>query len=129
MSLAEGKPPCHTFSLPGNPLSVVVGCLNFVKPALWCLAGVAEADLPIALRVPAVLTHAVSKAVGRQDYQRAHFEQAADGQCHVTPMAAQDSHRVKQLTLANCLLVLSADSAGAAVGEMVWIVPLPWALH
>lgn len=126
---SRGQATVPYFGLPGNPLSVVVGCLNFVKPALWRLAGVAEADLPIVLRVPAVLTHAVSKAVGRQDYQRAHFEQAADGQCHVTPMAAQDSHRVKQLTLANCLLVLPADSAGAAMGETVWIVPLPWALH
>lgn len=116
------------FGLPGNPLSVVVGCLNFVRPALWQLAGVAAADLPIALRVPAVLTHALSKAAGRQDYQRAHFYQAGDGQLHVTAMAAQDSHRVKQLTQANCLLVLPADSTGAAAGETVWIEPLPWAL-
>lgn len=114
------------FGLPGNPLSTVVCCLNFVKPALWQLSGVSEMDIPKQLRLTAKTTHDIKKQAGRQDYQRAIFSQNDDGSLHVTPLAAQDSHRVKKLSQANCLLVLPQDNAGVTAGEIVTIEPFSW---
>ena len=114
------------FGLPGNPLSTVVGCLQFVKPALWRLSGVNEMDLPKPLRLQAKTTHNIKKAVGRQDYQRAIVAQDDEGNLSVTPLSAQDSHRIKQLSQANCLLVLPQDNAGVAAGEWVTIEPFSW---
>lgn len=114
------------FGLPGNPLSTVVCCLNFVKPALWRLSGVIESDIPKQLRLTAKTTHDIKKQAGRQDYQRAIFCQNEDGSFSVTPLSAQDSHRVKQLSQANCLLVLAQENAGVTAGEMVTIEPFSW---
>lgn len=114
------------FGLPGNPLSTVVGCLQFVKPALWRLSGVVENDIPMQLRLSANTTHDIKKQAGRQDYQRASFVQNEDGSFSVTPLSAQDSHRVKQLSQANCLLVLPKDNAGVKAGESVVIEPFAW---
>ncbi len=114
------------FGLPGNPLSTVVCCLNFVKPALWRLSGVVESDIPKQLKLTATTTHDIKKQAGRQDYQRAIFCQNSDGSFSVTPLPAQDSHRVKQLSQANCLLVLPKDNAGVNAGEQVVIEPFSW---
>lgn len=113
------------FGLPGNPLSTVVGCINFVRPALWRLSGVSANEVPMQLRLRAVTTHAIKKAAGRQEYQRAHFEQI-DGEHRVTPASAQDSHRIKQLSAANCLIILPEDCTGVAAGETVQIMPFDW---
>lgn len=114
------------FGLPGNPLSTIVCCLNFVQPALWRLSGVRDLDLPKQLQLTATTTHDIKKQAGRQDYQRAIFSQNNDGSFRVTPLSAQDSHRVKQLSQANCLLVLPKDNAGVAAGEPVIIEPFSW---
>lgn len=114
------------FGLPGNPLSTIVCCLNFVKPALWQLAGVAPDDIPKPLKLIATTTHDINKVAGRQDYQRAIFCQNDEGGISVTPLSAQDSHRVKQLSQANCLLVLPKDNTGVMAGEAVMIEPFYW---
>jgi molybdopterin molybdotransferase len=71
-------------------------------------------------------THNIKKAVGRQDYQRAFVAQDDEGNLSVTPLSAQDSHRIKQLSQANCLLVLPQDNAGVTAGEWVTIEPFSW---
>lgn len=114
------------FGLPGNPLSTVVCCLNFVKPTLWQISGVNRDDQPQTLRLQATVTHDIKKQPGRQDYQRAIFSQQVDGQFVVTALSAQDSHRVKQLSQANCLLVLPQESRGVSAGETVKIEPFSW---
>lgn len=111
------------FGLPGNPLSTVVGCLNFVRPALWQMVG---ADVPTTLRLNAKTTHAIHKNAGRKEYQRGFFEQKADGELVVTPAVAQDSHRIKQLAYANCLIVLDENNTGVAAGSEVVIEPFDW---
>ncbi|OYW69456.1 MAG: hypothetical protein B7Z24_05965, partial [Pseudomonadales bacterium 32-42-5] len=40
----------------------------------------------------------------------------------------QDSHRIKQLSLANCFIVLDQDSAHVNSGDTVTVQPFPW-LH
>lgn len=114
------------FGLPGNPLSTVVGCLQFVRPAIWQLTGTNADDLPKPLRLQAICQTDIDKKSGRQEFQRAFFEQTPSGEFVVTPFNHQDSHRVKQLSHANCLLVLTVERGDVAQGEMVEIQPFEW---
>ncbi len=126
-SRADGQAVLY-FGLPGNPLSTIVGCLQFVRPALWQMSTPLASARPVQLTLSAICTADIHKKGGRQEFQRAHFYQADDGVLYVKPFGGQDSHRVKQLTHANCLLVLAADSRGVAAGEAVLIEPFDWAL-
>lgn len=114
------------FGLPGNPLSTIVGCLQFVRPAIWRLTGCAINDLPKTLKLSAICQKNIVKKGNRQEFQRAYFEQLDNGEFIVTPFSGQDSHRVKQLTKANCLLVLPAECTGVNIGDKVSIEPFLW---
>lgn len=116
------------FGLPGNPLSCVVGCLQFIKPALWQLSGIHEDDFPTRLTVKAKLTQHLVKKAGRKEFARAIYHQGEDGVFYVNPLLSQDSHRIKQLSLANCLLVLQKDVSQVQAGEWVDIEPFTWFL-
>lgn len=87
--------PVLYFGLPGNPLSTVVGALQFVIPALWQLSGAALDQQPQVLSLPATLTHDTKKSVGRADFQRGVLSQNPDGsyqlilkQCNMTLIMA-----------------------------------------
>ncbi|WP_367110000.1 gephyrin-like molybdotransferase Glp [uncultured Psychrobacter sp.] len=118
--------PVLYFGLPGNPLSTVVGTLQFVIPALWRLSGVSEEDLPLTLSVWATLNDDIKKSVGRKDFQRGVLSQDAHGDFQVKTFSTQDSHRIKQLSHANCLIVLAQDSGNVSAGEKVQVQPFPW---
>jgi len=118
--------PVLYFGLPGNPLSSVVGSLQFIIPALWQLSGVAQEDMPMTLTVNATLSNDVRKSPGRADFQRGILSQDETGQYLVSTAGKQDSHRIKQLSLANCLIVLPKDSGNVSAGEEVLVQPFPW---
>lgn len=118
--------PMLYFGLPGNPLSSVVGSLQFIIPALWQLSGVAQEDMPLTLTVNATLSNDVRKSPGRADFQRGILSQDETGQYLVSTAGKQDSHRIKQLSLANCLIVLPKDSGNVSAGEEVLVQPFPW---
>lgn len=117
--------PVLYFGLPGNPLSTIVGMLQFVRPALWQLSGCASHDLPYAPAVPAVCQTDITKKGTRQEFLRAVFV-FDGGRLSVKPLGAQDSHRVKQMSHANCLLVLPCDCTGVKAGDTVMIEPFEW---
>ncbi|MCC3345943.1 molybdopterin molybdotransferase MoeA [Psychrobacter sanguinis] len=118
--------PVLYFGLPGNPLSSVVGSLQFIIPALWQLSGVAQEDMPMTLTVNATLSNDVRKSPGRADFQRGILSKNQAGQYVVSTSGKQDSHRIKQLSLANCLIVLPKDSGNVSAGEEVLVQPFPW---
>ena len=118
--------PVLYFGLPGNPLSSVVGSLQFIIPALWRLSGINEAEIPKSLTLTASLVNDVKKSPGRADFQRGIFSQNAAGEYVVSTAGKQDSHRIKQLSLANCLIVLPKDSGSLVAGNKVTIQPFPW---
>lgn len=99
--------PVLYFGLPGNPLSTVVGTLQLIIPALWRLSGVRTNDLPMTLKVHATLQDNIKKSVGRKDFQRGVLSQDDNGNLQVTSFANQQSHRIKQLSNANSLIVLA----------------------
>ena len=116
------------FGLPGNPLSTVVGALQFVIPALWQMSGASLSERPIQLSVKATLTNDIRKSVGRKDFQRGILTQNDAGSYHVECFSGQQSHRIKQLSRANCFVVLDKDSGNVASGDSVIVQPFPW-LH
>lgn len=118
--------PVLYFGLPGNPLSSVVGSLQFIIPALWRLSGINEAEIPKSLTLTASLVNDVKKSPGRADFQRGIFSQNAAGEYVVSTAGKQDSHRIKQLSLANCLIVLPKDSDNLVAGDKVTIQLFPW---
>lgn len=117
--------PVLYFGLPGNPLSTIVGMLQFVRPALWQLSGCASHDLPYAPAMPAVCQTDITKKGTRQEFLRAVFV-FDGGRLSVKPLGAQDSHRVKQMSHANCLLVLPCDCTGVKADDTVMIEPFEW---
>ncbi|MGP5504304.1 molybdopterin molybdotransferase MoeA [Psychrobacter celer] len=120
--------PVLYFGLPGNPLSTVVGTLQFVLPALWQLSGARVSEQPMQIHIKAKLTNDIKKSVGRKDFQRGVLTQNAAGEYEVECFARQQSHRIKQLSLANCFVVLDKDSGDVAAGSRVTVQPFPW-LH
>lgn len=121
--------PVLYFGLPGNPLSTVVGGLQFVIPALWQMAGVPASERPMRLTLSATVTNDIRKSPGRRDYQRAVLTQAHDGSYQVHCFTSQQSHRIKQLSQANCFVVLDQDSGDVAAGSTVTVEPFPWLHH
>ena len=120
--------PVLYFGLPGNPLSTIVGALQFVIPALWQMSGAKFSEQPITLNIKATVTNDVKKGIGRKDFQRGFLTQTDDGY-QVECFTRQQSHRIKQLSRANCFVVLDKDSGNIAAGSIVNVQPFPWAYH
>lgn len=118
--------PVLFFGLPGNPLSTLVGTLQLVIPALWRLSGVNASDMPMTRAVMATLENDVKKSVGRKEFQRGFLSQNDKGEFTVNSFAKQQSHRIKQLSKANCLVVLAQDSCDLLAGEKVQVQPFTW---
>lgn len=125
-SAENSSAPILYFGLPGNPLSALVGTLQFVIPALWQLSGTATCDIPKPLMIKAKLTCDIKKAAGRKDFQRGILTQDGLGNYEVKGSAHQQSHRIKQLSDANCFIVLDKDSGSLKAGSDVVVQPFPW---
>ena len=120
--------PVLYFGLPGNPLSTVVGTLQFVIPALWQMSGASVSEQPMPLTIKAKLISDIRKSPGRKDFQRGVLSRDETGHYQVECFSRQQSHRVKQLSRANCFIVLDKDSGNVAAGNDVVVQPFPW-LH
>ncbi|MEY4719125.1 MAG: hypothetical protein RL563_1743 [Pseudomonadota bacterium] len=127
IAIKPGKPlafgrvgSCWYFGLPGNPVAVSVTYQQFVQPALHCLSGAKREQ---SLRLRACCEQALSKAPGRQEYQRGLLRQNPDGELIVSLAGSQDSHQQKSASRANCYIVLGADCVAVAVGEYVNVEP------
>ncbi|HSP85804.1 MAG TPA: molybdopterin molybdotransferase MoeA, partial [Psychrobacter sp.] len=75
--------PVLYFGLPGNPLSTIVGTLQFVIPALWQMVGTAPQERPMQLSLTATLKNDIKKSAGRMDFQRGVLSQDAAGNFQV----------------------------------------------
>jgi molybdopterin molybdotransferase len=101
------------FGLPGNPVSALVTFRLFVRPALRALQG-AEPE-PRAVR--AVLTEAVRREP-REQALRVRLD-ATDGTVRATPAAAQGSHQLKALAVADALALVPRGEGFLPAGETV----------
>jgi molybdopterin molybdotransferase len=107
--------------LPGNPVSVGVTAVVFLKPAVDTLLGVKPGGGPPAT---AALGCDVGANDQRQDYLRATLARAADGTPVATPFPRQDSSMLARFAAAHCLVVRPPNAPPAKAGERVEIIPL-----
>ncbi|MBS1893300.1 MAG: molybdopterin molybdotransferase MoeA [Actinobacteria bacterium] len=102
------------FGLPGNPVSVMVTFLTFVRPALIAMAG----GDPATRRVTARLGAAYEKPTDRAHAVRCRLELGERGWI-AWPLPRQGSHVLTSMLAADALALVPAESAGLVAGDPV----------
>lgn len=108
------------FGLPGNPVAVMVTFYEFVQPTIKTMMGCKEVQ-PELFSVPSSVS--IRKIPGRIEYQRGILERNQSGELTVRTTGKQGAGRLSSMCLANCLIVLPAESDGVAPGESVDVHP------
>jgi molybdopterin molybdotransferase len=108
------------FGLPGNPVSVVVSFLLYVKPALLKMQGAGE-YLP--QRFPAVLSAAFDKPKGITYFARGRYS-VENSAISVTPLKQQGSGMLTGMSDANCIIILDETMEHCSAGATVEIIIL-----
>jgi molybdopterin molybdotransferase len=115
--LADGR---LVLGLPGNPASAMVCAELFLRPLMQALQGADPA--PRVIRAPLV---AGLPANGeREHWMRARWVDGADGRPAIRPMPDQDSSLVGVFAEADALVRRPPNSAAAAPGDLVDVLPL-----
>jgi molybdopterin molybdotransferase len=106
------------FGLPGNPVSALVGCELFVKPALRALQGIAE---PRPRFQPGRLGRSLRRNEARDDLVRARAR--VDGDVIVLePLSGQESHMIARAATADALVHVPRGTGEVAAGASVsWL--------
>jgi molybdopterin molybdotransferase len=108
--------------LPGNPVSVMVTFELFVRPAILKMMGRKNLSKPV---IEAVIKDPVENSDGRRVFARAIVEEH-DGQYFARLTGPQGSGILTSMTLANGLVIIPEDRAGAEPGDKVQVVMLDW---
>jgi molybdopterin molybdotransferase len=108
------------FGLPGNPVSSLVACELFVKPALLALQGAADPGPRFA---SARLAQAVARNTGRDDLVRARTEVADEG-IVLQPLTGQESHMIVRAAEADALVLVPRGDGELAAGALVKYLPI-----
>jgi molybdopterin molybdotransferase len=110
-----GEDSTPILTLPGNPVSSYVSFEVFVLPAIRRMMGRLPYRRP---QVTAVCSTDISSAPGREQYVRARFE--VDGQdARITPVGGHGSHLMGDLSEANALVVVPAQTTRVSAGSQV----------
>jgi molybdopterin molybdotransferase len=104
------------FGLPGNPVAVMVAFYEFVRDALWLLAGrTGEFSIPL---LKAVSSGSIRKIPGRTEYQRGIlYREGAEWKVRTT--GQQGSGVLRSMAEANCFIVLEHERGKVEAGEPV----------
>jgi molybdopterin molybdotransferase len=127
VAVKPGKPAAFgvgarslVFGLPGNPVSSLVGCELFVRPAVLALQGATEPG-PV-YRIGRLGTE-VRRNAQRDEFLRARTRMADDGVV-LEPVTGQESHMIVRAAGADALLFAPRGEGTLAVGERVRYLPL-----
>ncbi len=110
--------------LPGNPVSVGVCAVLFVRAAIYALLGLD----PAPPEIPAVLGASLDANDGRQDYLRGNAVWRPDGRLEAVPAARQDSSMLATFARADCLIKRAPFAPAIPPGTAVAVLPLGPAL-
>lgn len=108
------------FGLPGNPVSSLVGCELFVRPALLALQGAAE---PGPVFEPGRLAAPTRRNPHRDELLRA-LRTVRDGEVVLEPITGQESHMIARTARANALVLAPRGEGEFAAGDPVRYLPL-----
>lgn len=109
----------YYFGLPGNPVSSMVTCLQFVIPAIRAFSGVSYCAPPV---LQAKCLDTLKKEPGRFEFQRGIASISENSELIVSTTGLQDSHVLSSMSMANCFICLSQFADGATADELVDIV-------
>lgn len=109
------------FGLPGNPVSALVGCELFVRPALLALQGASE---PGPRFEPGRTARALRRNPQRDQLVRART-QAGDGGPVLEPIAGQESHMIVRSAWADALVLVPRGEGEVPEGAPVRFLRLP----
>jgi molybdopterin molybdotransferase len=106
------------FGLPGNPVSSLVGCELFVKPALRALQGERE---PLPRFESGVLTRELRQNDARDQFVRARSRLDRNGTV-LEPLSGQESHMIVRAAAADALVHVPRGDGSLGAGDAVrWI--------
>jgi molybdopterin molybdotransferase len=105
------------FALPGNPVSVMISFLQFVRPALIKMMGGRRIHKPV---MRARMIGEYSKKTDRVHFIRGRFQQKGD-EIQVSITGPQGSGILRSMSEANCLILLPEDVSHVATGDWVSI--------
>ena len=108
------------FGLPGNPVSTLVGCELFVKPAMLALQGAADPGPRFAA---GRLGQTVARNPVRDDLLRARSTVTDDG-VSLEPVAGQESHMIVRAAEADALVLVPRGDGELAAGTVVRFLAL-----
>ena len=125
ISVKPGKPVSFgvhgatlVFGLPGNPVSSLVGCELFVKPALRALQGLRE---PLPRFEPGRLGSPLRRGEGRDEFVRARSRPDAEAVV-LEPLSGQESHMIVRAAAADALVLVPRGEGELAAGAAVsWL--------
>jgi molybdopterin molybdotransferase len=115
-----GKRKVPVFTLPGNPVSVLVSFEVFVRPALARLAGQHYDQVT----VPAFVLDGWSSPEGRQQYHRVTLRRDVSGAYAAEPVGGAGSHLVAGLATADGLAIVPAEQTEVSTGSQLSVIPL-----
>jgi molybdopterin molybdotransferase len=128
IAMRPGRPMMHgvldgmqVLGVPGNPVSSYVCSFLFLVPLLRKLSGRTDLMHP---QFNAKLGRDLSENDERADYLRATLDKGADGELTATPIMAQDSSLMANLSKADCLLIREPHAPAAATGSPCVILKL-----
>jgi molybdopterin molybdotransferase len=108
------------FGLPGNPVSSLVGCELFVRPALLALQGAKD---PSPRFHVGRLARAARRNAQRDELLRARSSASDDGVV-LDPVSGQDSHMIVRAAAADALVLAPRGDGELAAGSLVRYLPL-----
>jgi len=110
------------FGLPGNPVSALVGCWRFVRPALLKLSGLTQGWEP--LFVQATLRETLRAGGGRETYIWGSLYYGSQGFEFDRAQGSSSSGNAIGLALSNGLAVVPVGSTAIAAGESVAVLQI-----
>ncbi len=125
VSIKPGKPVSFgvrgdtlVFGLPGNPVSALVGCELFVKPALRALQGLAD---PLPRFEPGRLSVGLRRNEQRDEFVRARSHVDGDAVA-LEPVVGQESHMIVRSGAADALVHIPRGNGELSAGSTVrWL--------
>ena len=103
------------FGLPGNPVSVMVSFMQFVRPALLKMSGAEKLEKPV---IAAILTEEIKKKPGRKYFIRGKYS-IVKNEINVKQTGEQGSGILTSMSEANCLIILPEETGNVKPGEIV----------
>ena len=122
VSVKPGKPLAFgvrggtlAFGLPGNPVSSLVGCELFVRPAVLALQ---RSQRPLPQLAPGRLMRAVRRNPARDELIRARIA-FGDEDVRLEPLAGQESHMIVRAAAADALVLVPRGEGELREGDAV----------